>query len=60
MRGGVAVVPVVLAGRAADGAARHRPLKARGELPTGLPVYLTALRRNHATALFQNHVASIA
>ena len=55
-RGGVAVVPVFAVGRAQTVLHAIARLKARGELPTGLPVYLDSPMAVSATELFQNHV----
>ncbi|MBS0465977.1 MAG: MBL fold metallo-hydrolase [Proteobacteria bacterium] len=55
-RGGVAVVPVFAVGRAQTVLHAIALLKARGELPAGLPVYLDSPMAVSATELFQDHV----
>lgn len=55
-RGGVAVVPVFAVGRAQTVLHAIARLKARGELPTGLPVYLDSPMAVSATELFEQHM----
>ena len=55
-RGGVAVVPVFAVGRAQTVLHAIARLKARGDLPPGLPVYLDSPMAVSATQLFQDHV----
>ena len=55
-RGGVAVVPVFAVGRAQTVLHAIALLKARGDLPRGLPVYLDSPMAVSATQLFEDHV----
>lgn len=55
-RGGVAVVPVFAVGRAQTVLHAIAQLKARGELPAHLPVYLDSPMAVHTTELFDKHV----
>ena len=55
-RGGVAVVPVFAVGRAQTVLHAIAQLKARGDLPKGLPVYLDSPMAVSATQLFEDHV----
>ena len=55
-RGGVAVVPVFAVGRAQSVLHAIAQLKARGELPAHLPVYLDSPMAVHTTELFDKHV----
>ena len=54
-RGGVAVVPVFAVGRAQALLHAINLLKARGEVPHGLPVFLDSPMAVHTTHLFENH-----
>ena len=56
-RGGVAVVPVFAVGRAQTVMYAIAQLKARGEVPSGLRVYLDSPMAVSATELFQNHLS---
>lgn len=55
-RGGVAVVPVFAVGRAQAVLHSIAQLKAAGELPHGLPIYLDSPMAIHTTALFEKHM----
>lgn len=55
-RGGVAVVPVFAVGRAQTVLHAIAHLKARGDLPSGLPVYLDSPMAVSATQLFEDHM----
>ena len=55
-RGGVAVVPVFAVGRAQAVLHSIAQLKAAGELPHGLPIYLDSPMAIHTTALFERHM----
>lgn len=54
-RGGVAVVPVFAVGRAQALLHAIALLKARGEVPRGLPVFLDSPMAVHTTHLFEHH-----
>jgi metallo-beta-lactamase family protein len=54
-RGGVAVVPVFAVGRAQAVLHAINLLKARGEVPHALPVFLDSPMAVHTTHLFENH-----
>jgi metallo-beta-lactamase family protein len=54
-RGGVAVVPVFAVGRAQAILHAINQLKARGEVPKGLPVFLDSPMAVHTTHLFESH-----
>lgn len=54
-RGGVVVIPVFAVGRAQAVLHAIALLKASGELPTGLPVFLDSPMAVHATGLFEKH-----
>ena len=55
-RGGVAVVPVFAVGRAQALMHAIRLLKARGQIPTSLPVFLDSPMAVHSTHIFEQHV----
>ena len=55
-RGGVAVVPVFAVGRAQAVLHTIAQLKAAGELPKGLPIFLDSPMAIHTTALFERHM----
>jgi metallo-beta-lactamase family protein len=55
-RGGVAVVPVFAVGRAQAVLHAIAQLKARGQVPHGLPVFLDSPMAVHTTHLFENHL----
>ncbi|MBM3387660.1 MAG: MBL fold metallo-hydrolase [Betaproteobacteria bacterium] len=55
-RGGVAVVPVFAVGRAQAVLHAIAQLKAAGELPRGLPIFLDSPMAIHTTALFEKHM----
>ena len=55
-RGGVAVVPVFAVGRAQAVLHTIAQLKAAGELPRSLPIYLDSPMAIHTTALFDKHM----
>ena len=55
-RGGTAVVPVFAVGRAQSLLHAIAQLKARGELPKGLPVYLDSPMAVHTTELYEHHL----
>ena len=57
-RAGVAVVPVFAVGRAQLVMLAIQQLKARHELPAGLPVFLDSPMAIHTTALFGHHLGS--
>ena len=52
-RGGVAVVPVFAVGRAQAVLHAIAQMKARGDIPHGLPVFLDSPMAVHTTDLFQ-------
>jgi metallo-beta-lactamase family protein len=54
-RGGVAVVPVFAVGRAQAVLHTIAQLKAAGEIPRGLPIFLDSPMAIHTTALFERH-----
>ena len=54
-RGGVAVVPVFAVGRAQALLHAINQLKASGEIPTALPVFLDSPMAVHTTQLFEHH-----
>ncbi|MFY8054327.1 MAG: MBL fold metallo-hydrolase RNA specificity domain-containing protein [Limnohabitans sp.] len=54
-RGGVAVVPVFAVGRAQAVLHAIAQMKARGDIPHGLPVFLDSPMAVHTTDLFQRH-----
>ena len=54
-RGGVAVVPVFAVGRAQAVLHTIAQLKAAGEIPKGLPIFLDSPMAIHTTALFERH-----
>ena len=54
-RGGVAVIPVFAVGRAQALLHGINVLKARGEVPHGLPVFLDSPMAVHTTHLFEKH-----
>ena len=54
-RGGVAVVPVFAVGRAQAILHAINQLKARGDVPKGLPVFLDSPMAVHTTHLFESH-----
>jgi len=54
-RGGVAVVPVFAVGRAQALLHAINVLKERGEIPSGLPIFLDSPMAVHTTELFQRH-----
>ncbi len=55
-RGGVAVVPVFAVGRAQAVLHTIAQLKAAGELPRSLPIFLDSPMAIHTTALFEKHM----
>lgn len=55
-RGGVAVVPVFAVGRAQAVLHSIAQLKAQGDIPHGLPVFLDSPMAIHTTALFGKHM----
>ena len=55
-RGGVAVVPVFAVGRAQAILHSIAQLKAAGEIPHGLPIFLDSPMAIHTTALFKRHM----
>jgi metallo-beta-lactamase family protein len=55
-RGGVAVVPVFAVGRAQAILSTIAQLKAQGDIPKSLPVFLDSPMAIHATSLFQKHM----
>jgi metallo-beta-lactamase family protein len=55
-RGGVAVVPVFAVGRAQAILHAINQLKARGDVPTGLPVFLDSPMAVHTTHLMESHL----
>ena len=55
-RGGVAVVPVFAVGRAQAVLHTIAQLKAAGELPKSLPIFLDSPMAIHTTALFERHM----
>ncbi|MFM8863879.1 MAG: MBL fold metallo-hydrolase RNA specificity domain-containing protein [Limnohabitans sp.] len=55
-RGGVAVVPVFAVGRAQAVLHTLAQLKAAGELPRSLPIFLDSPMAIHSTALFEKHM----
>ena len=55
-RGGVAVVPVFAVGRAQAILHSIAQLKANGEIPHGLPIFLDSPMAIHTTALFKRHM----
>ena len=55
-RGGVAVMPVFAVGRAQAVLHAIAQLKARGELPHALPIFLDSPMAVHTTALFNHHM----
>ena len=55
-RGGVAVVPVFAVGRAQAVLHSISQLKAQGDIPHGLPVFLDSPMAIHTTALFDKHM----
>src|SRR5574343_611266 len=55
-RGGVAVVPVFAVGRAQAVLHTIAQLKAAGELPRSLPIFLDSPMAVHTTALFEKHM----
>lgn len=55
-RGGVAVVPVFAVGRAQAILHSIAQLKAQGEIPHGLPIFLDSPMAIHTTALFKRHM----
>lgn len=55
-RGGVAVVPVFAVGRAQAILHSIAQLKAQGEIPHGLPIFLDSPMAVHTTALFKRHM----
>lgn len=57
-RGGVAVVPVFAVGRAQLVLHTIAQLKASGEIPQGLPVYLDSPMAVHTTHLFETHLGA--
>eukprot|EP01034_Spumella_vulgaris_P040310 gene40310-49851_t len=54
-RGGVAVVPVFAVGRAQAVLHTIAQLKAAGEIPRSLPIFLDSPMAIHTTALFERH-----
>jgi len=54
-RGGVAVIPVFAVGRAQAILHAINQLKARGDVPHGLPVFLDSPMAVHTTHLFETH-----
>lgn len=57
-RGGVAVVPVFAVGRAQSVLHAIAQLKASGEIPHGLPVFLDSPMAVHTTHLFEEHLGA--
>ena len=57
-RGGVAVVPVFAVGRAQAVLHTIAQLKAAGELPKSLPIFLDSPMAIHTTALFERHMGA--
>jgi metallo-beta-lactamase family protein len=57
-RGGVAVVPVFAVGRAQAVLHAIAQLKASGEIPHGLPVFLDSPMAVHTTHLFEEHLGA--
>ena len=57
-RGGVAVVPVFAVGRAQALLHAIDVLKERGEIPSGLPIFLDSPMAVHTTELFHRHPAA--
>jgi metallo-beta-lactamase family protein len=55
-RGGTAVVPVFAVGRAQAVLLAIARLKAQGDLPRGLPVYLDSPMAVHTTELYERHL----
>jgi len=55
-RGGIAVVPVFAVGRAQAMLHTIAQLKAAGELPRSLPIFLDSPMAIHTTALFEKHM----
>ena len=55
-RGGVAVVPVFAVGRAQAILHSIAKLKAQGDIPHGLPIFLDSPMAVHTTALFKRHM----
>jgi len=55
-RGGVAVVPVFAVGRAQAVLHSIAQLKAKGDIPHGLPIFLDSPMAIHTTALFEKHM----
>lgn len=55
-RGGVAVVPVFAVGRAQAILHSIAQLKAQGQIPHGLPIFLDSPMAVHTTALFKKHM----
>jgi metallo-beta-lactamase family protein len=55
-RGGVAVVPVFAVGRAQAVLHTIAQLKAAGEIPKSLPIFLDSPMAIHTTALFERHL----
>jgi metallo-beta-lactamase family protein len=55
-RGGVAVVPVFAVGRAQAVLHAIAQLKATGQVPQGLPVFLDSPMAVHTTHLFESHI----
>ena len=55
-RGGVAVVPVFAVGRAQAILHSIAQLKAQGQIPHGLPIFLDSPMAVHTTALFKRHM----
>ena len=55
-RGGVAVVPVFAVGRAQAVLHSIAQLKAKGEIPHSLPIFLDSPMAIHTTALFEKHM----
>ena len=55
-RGGIAVVPVFAVGRAQAVLHTIAQLKAAGELPRSLPIFLDSPMAIHTTALFEKHM----
>ncbi len=55
-RGGVAVLPVFAVGRAQEILHAIDQLKARGEIPHNLPVFLDSPMAIHTTQLFEHHM----
>jgi metallo-beta-lactamase family protein len=55
-RGGVTIIPAFAVGRAQSILYAIHQLKQKGEIPTGLPVYLNSPMATDATALYQKHL----